>query len=183
MRWDANGAVTNTAVLGLGYVAAINDSGVVVGGFVDMETFTDRVFYWDGETMTFIDALPGDDEGVGANAINAFGDIVGTSEGDDERAYLFTSGQMYDLNALAAGFLVEDGGELAGFIHLENAYGINDAGQIVGQGIYYDGIGATHDVAFLLDSAAAVPEPAAVATLAGLGALGFASCRRRRRND
>lgn len=180
LRWEANGDATEIGILGMGYVAAINDSGHVAGGFVDMDTFSDKVFYWDGETMTFIDPLPGDDEGVGVSAINASGDIVGLSEGNDERAYLYTDGVMYDLNTLVAGFLVEEGGDTAGFINLEYAHDINDAGQIIGSGRYYDGVGGTYSVAFLLDNTAAIPEPGAAAALAGLGALGLAMCRRRR---
>ncbi len=179
VRWAPDGSVSDTLVLGMGYVAAINDAGVVAGGLVDSETFTETAYFWDGETMTTVDALPGDDEGVSANAINTFGDIVGTSEGAGERAYLYTDGDMYDLNALVAGFLVENGGDTAGFVTLWNAFGINDAGQIVGQGLYYDGFGSTYSAAFFLDSLAAVPEPSAVAALTGLGALGIAACRRR----
>lgn len=181
LRWEANGEVTEIGSLGMGYVAAINDSGHVVGSFIDQETFAQKVFYWDGETMTFIDPLPGDDEGVGASAINASGDIVGLSEGNDERAYLYTDGTMYDLNALAAGFLVEDGGDTAGFVTLEYAHDINDAGQIIGSGRYYDGLGGTYSAVFFLDSLATVPEPATAAVLAGLVTLALAATRRRRR--
>lgn len=180
VRWESNGTMTEIAVLGMGGVSAINSSGHVVGDFVDMDTFTDKVFYWDGTTMTTIDVLSENDDGY-ASAINASGSIVGTSEGDDDmRAFLYVSGATYDLNALAAGYLVENEGDTAGFIRLENAYGINDAGQIIGQGIYYDGIGDTYNAAFFLNSLTAVPEPSTYAAIFGGLALGFVAWRRRR---
>ena len=76
-----------------------------------------------------------------ATAINAAGDVVGVAEGPGadhfDFAFLYRDGTMYDLNAA----LPAD----AKGVVLTVAYGINDAGQIIG--------GATvdnHSHAFLL---------------------------------
>jgi uncharacterized membrane protein len=96
----------------------------------------------------------------------------------DNHAFLYQNGVLFDLNALLA--------STAGW-ELTAAYGINDAGQIVGTGIL-DGV----EHAFQLDPfhpglrlalAAAqqptseAPEPAA-AMLAAVGLLGLLGARR-----
>ena len=100
-------------------------------------------------------------------AINGSGVVVGhayTADFADERAFVYADGRLSDLNSLV---------DAPGWT-LQFAYGINDAGQIVGQGI--DPAGNEH--AFRLNPTA-VPEPASVA-VAAVGAVGLLGRRRRR---
>jgi probable HAF family extracellular repeat protein len=181
VRWESNGDVTVISDAGLVFVADINDSGHVVGGSYDEATDAFVAYHWDGTTMNSIGSLKEGDE-TGALAINGLGDVVGYNEGLNDQAILYTADTLYDLNALAAGFLVEIGGETAGFVRLESANDINDAGQIVGQGLYYDGFDV-FERGFFLDNSAAIPEPATATALAGLCTLGIAACARRRRQN
>src|SRR5207247_912380 len=57
---------------------------------------------------------------------NNAGDVVGCSNSDSYRAFLWRDGTIYDLNSCISG----DSGWV-----LVSANGINDSGQIVGQGI------------------------------------------------
>jgi MYXO-CTERM domain-containing protein len=76
--------------------------------------------------------------------------------------------------------MVEEG-TTSGFVALNVAYDINNFGQIVGTGDYYDSeTGMTHEMGFML-SLSNVPEPSASGALAGLMALGAVALRRRRR--
>lgn len=179
VRWESNGDVTVIADLGLVFVADINDSGHVVGGSYDEVTEAFVAYYWDGTSMISIGSLnPGDE--TGALAINGLGDVVGYNEGFNDQAILYTSNTLYDLNELAADFLVDMEDGIAGFVRLDYANDINDAGQIVGTGLYYDGFDV-FETGFFLDNTSAIPEPASAAALTGLGALSLAATRRRRR--
>ncbi|MFH1499248.1 MAG: hypothetical protein ABII82_15645 [Verrucomicrobiota bacterium] len=178
VRWESNGDVMVIADLGLVFVADINDSGHVVGGSYDEVTDAFVAYYWDGTSMTSIGSLNEGDE-TGALAINGLGDVVGYNEGFNDHAILYTFDTLYDLNELAADFLVDMEDGIAGFVRLEYANDINDAGQIVGTGLYYDGFDV-FEIGFFLDNASAIPEPASAAALAGLCTLGIAACRRRR---
>src|SRR3989440_177093 len=112
--WD-NGTMTDLGTLGGGpyydYSGAygINDVGQVVGWTVNA-TEISRAFLWTNGTMT--DLGPS-----GAYAINNAGKIVGVS---GPHASVWNNGAMTDLGTL--GGLSSD------------AYGINEAGQIVGGG-------------------------------------------------
>lgn len=180
VRWESNGDMTVIGAID-GGVAAINSAGQVVG---DNRVYVESVdgnyshaFLWDGTTMQDLGALD-DEEDSYAFGVNASGMVVGQSTGEStgDRAFLYASGTMYDLNTLAADYLVS--GSTVGIQSLYGAYGINDAGQIVGLGAYYDGSDYI-DVGFLLTTASAVPEPSTYAVIAGALVLGFACWRRR----
>jgi probable HAF family extracellular repeat protein len=144
LLWQ-NGTMTD---LGPGYAAAINASGQIVG------SSNSHAVLWQNGMMT--------DLGVGyPSAINNSGQVVGGTNPADFRnghALLWDNGKMIDLNS----FLPLNSGWT-----LTNATGINDAGQIVGNG--YNG--AFH--AFLLTPRQApIPEPATI-FLFGIGTLGL----------
>lgn len=65
----------------------------------------------------------------GAAGINRYGQVVGYSQTStgEMHAFLYMSGKMHDLNDLIPAN--------SGWV-LQSAYGINDAGQIIGTGIY-----------------------------------------------
>jgi len=177
--WDDAGAasfIPTPNPSGNAYANGINNDGVVVGSFIN-DFYTEHAFIWDGTTLIDIGELVESPfQSSVAHDINAHGQVVGVAYG----AFLYMDGVVYNLEDLAAGFLVEEG-TTSGFVALSVAYDINDLGQIAGSGTYYDSVtDMTYDMAFLL-SLSAVPEPAATAALAGLAALGaVALCRRRR---
>jgi len=102
-----------------------------------------------------------------AYGINSAGDVVGfsyTTGNASEDAFVYIGGVMYDLNSVLDG-------SGAGW-SLTDAVGINDSGQIVGDGM----IGGQFHI-FLLNP---VPEPGSIAMLVGgLGLLGAVARRRR----
>jgi probable HAF family extracellular repeat protein len=135
---DGNRPVRNTDAGGWEYVPGfdgvnvargINDSGDVVGyGFRFTPDFTIRAFRYTNATGVIedIEPLPGDTMTLGL-AINAAGDVVGSSNGGGvSRAFRATPG-------LPAEQLPSLGGDSA------QACGINDAGQIVGSSTTFDG--------------------------------------------
>jgi probable HAF family extracellular repeat protein len=82
-------------------------------------------------------------------ALNNAGVVVGHSDahlGPDSRAFLYRDGSMLDLNALVTG---------AGDWKIQDAYDINDAGQILGHACRQGG----DCVDVRLDLVSAVPEP------------------------
>jgi len=99
-----------------GYAYGVNDVDQVVGFSV---LSSERAFLWDPVNgMQDLGAL-GSATSI-ARAINNFGQVVGTT---GTGAFLYQDGVMTDLNTL----IPPDSG-----LHLDVAYGINDAGQIVG---------------------------------------------------
>lgn len=177
--WDDAGAasfIPTTNPAGNAYANAITDDGVVVGSYFN-EFYTEHAFIWDGSTVVDIGELVASPfQSSVAHDINAQGQVVGVAYG----AFLYEDGVVYNLEELAASFLVEEG-TTSGFVGLSIAYDINDLGQILGSGTYYDSLtGQTHDMAFLL-SLSTVPEPAAATALAGLAALAAVTLRRRHR--
>ncbi len=122
------------AMIGLGTLpgytdsvaTAISDEGDVVGYAIDAASRT-QAFLYSGGAMKGLGTLPGYIQSR-ALAINHFGDVVGVAIGDSatdpERAFLYTHGQMYDLNSLIQ----------AGQDTLSRATGINLFGQIVADG-------------------------------------------------
>jgi probable HAF family extracellular repeat protein len=141
--WDSDGSVVdllnlggtgNPSVLAAGNAAlAINNRGQVTGTSSLAENVTHHPFLWTRETgMVDLDVLPGDNIGAGL-AINNHGEVVGASiAGPDPlngspRAALWRNGQKFDLNSLAL--------PTSPLFYLLTAFGINDAGQIVGFGV------------------------------------------------
>ena len=120
-----------------------------------------------------------------ANAINDMGDVVGEStitslgvfEGGTVDAFIYLPGTgMEDLNVLYRSLLVGGTGSQAGFTRLIDANDINDEGQIVGEGLYYNGT-TSYQSAFVLDTA---PEPSVTGLLVlGLGMLNWRGARLR----
>ncbi|HET7731500.1 MAG TPA: hypothetical protein VFK48_15865 [Usitatibacter sp.] len=96
-----------------GDVGAISDAGVVVGGYGELGRT--RPFMYSAGSLTDLGSLGGTDGSGYASALNAKGQIVGTSNG---RAFVYEGGTMRDLGSL--------GGNNSA------ARGINARGDIVG---------------------------------------------------
>jgi probable HAF family extracellular repeat protein len=107
----------------------INDSGQVVG------TTGSAAFLYSGGKVIDLGSLAGSSGTIVADAINAGGQVVGSSDmrSGPPHAFLWTpttpngtTGTMVDLNTLIS----------ASKVTLEGASGINDQGQIVGTGLF-----------------------------------------------
>jgi probable HAF family extracellular repeat protein len=161
-----NGVMTDLGTLGgTGSVAtAINASGQVVGYSTTASGQTDAFLYANG-VMTDLGLFgPGGEESI-AWAINSSGEVVGSHSTIGGGAFLYSDGVLTDLNSLI---------DPASGWNLQEAHGINDAGQIVGWGTIH---GQTH--AFELTPVPA--PPGLVISLTGAGLLlGFAQVRRLR---
>ena len=101
----------------------INDSDVIVGSYVD-GTHTTRAQRWVSGTSTDLGTLGGDSV---ANCVNGQGMIVGYSNlaSGVQHAFVWSNGVMKDLNDLV---------QISGWT-LQNARSINDAGQILCDGV------------------------------------------------
>lgn len=160
----SEGVMTDLGSLGGRRSAAygINDNGQVVGAS-STPTGDWHAFLWHSGTMTDIDPA-----GVWSRAvsINNRGEVVGFfGPNSDWRAFLYSNGEMVDLNTL----IPSDSGWV-----LRQASAINDAGQIVGEGIIN---GLPH--AFLLTPEGgpplSVPEPSTLLLFStGLLSIGLA---------
>jgi probable HAF family extracellular repeat protein len=177
--WTAATGTEDLGILpGSDYSGAyhINDNGVIVGfvGYGPEGDDVRRAVLWDGShtihDLGYLSSAWPNSDAVG---INESGDVAGYSLGSstDMHAVLWKNGtDIIDLNQC----LVNN----TEWAYLSHAYGINDLGQIVGEGVLKTG--ETH--AFLLDPAAApntIPLPGAL-LLATTG-WGLASVLRRRR--
>jgi probable HAF family extracellular repeat protein len=132
----ANGNMTDFGTLGgaNGEALAINKNGQVVGDS-DTANGPAHAFVLDHAQLKDLGTLPGFDNASYARGINNSGDIVGESDSaDQKRAFLFTKGQLVELDKLAEN--LSD----AGFNSLDVAYGINDQGWIVGYGTTSDNL-------------------------------------------
>jgi probable HAF family extracellular repeat protein len=111
--------------------------GLIAGEGNDAGNTTYQAWRFDGSNYTFLGTLGGATSG--SSAINLNGEVVGVSRTADisRHAFVYTGGQMFDLNALIP---PESGWTLI------EATGINNQGQIVATGT--DPAGLTH--AFLL---------------------------------
>jgi probable HAF family extracellular repeat protein len=123
--WDDKNGMREIGTLGGGahyddsFAHAINDKGQIVG------VSNWRAFLWQNGKMQDLGTLPGHKRSR-ANAINNKGQVVGiVTDPGHEGVFLWQNSKMYDLNKLIP---AESGWVLSG------AYGINDAGQIVGGG-------------------------------------------------
>lgn len=143
----------------------INNNGVVVGdASTNTLNYRHAISYNANNTiLSDLGTLAGGNRSR-ANALNELGQIVGWSESSvGNRAFLYQSGGMIDLNSLID--------PTTGWV-LNEASDINESGQIVGWGIYN---GQTR--AFLIT---AVPEASIYGMmLAGLGLVGFIAQRRK----
>lgn len=142
----------------------INNAGVVVGDATanGLTNYRHAISY-DGAILGDLGTLTGGNSSR-ANAINELGQIVGWSGSSaGNRAFLYESGAMTDLNSLID--------PTTGWV-LYEASGINESGQIVGWGSHN---GQTR--AFLIT---AVPEASTYAMmLVGLGLVGAVARRRK----
>jgi len=161
------GGLTNSTSKGYG----INLSGDVVGSSSDANGIQHAFLYTRADgTMIDLGALGGAGNTSQANAINNAGTIVGTS---NSRAFMYSNGQMVDLNAMIDPSL--------GFSLVE-ATGINNLGQIVGWGtvtVNVDGTNYLQERAFALTPTPTPIPPAVFLFGSGLAGLGY--FRRRRK--
>lgn len=127
------GGTVNTGLLAAGTEAwVINNRGMVAGQSDLPGNKAFHPFLWTKETgMIDLGVLPGDLVGAGLN-MNNRGEIVGASvsapgpASGNPRAFLWQSGVMTDLNTLIPADAP---------LYLLTAFGINDAGEIVGFGV------------------------------------------------
>lgn len=154
--WKPDGTQLNLGILDIpgqddttSVAFGVNDNNEVVGYFGNVTAFS-HAFYWSESTGMVDLGAPGGRSSF-ANDINNDGDIVGYASFDTnplQRAYLWRDGMAYDLNQFVpAG---------SGWV-LNEAYGINDLGDIVGRGTFN---GQTQ--AFYLR----VPEPSSLLSIA-----------------
>jgi probable HAF family extracellular repeat protein len=119
---------------------ALNEAGQIAGYSTTGpdQTFPGpgmHAFLWEDGTLTDLGTLPGSETSL-AFAINEAGQVVGTSLSPDAPSYapagytavLWQDGEILNLNDL----IPADSGWW-----LSTAYGINDAGQVVGSGYLY----------------------------------------------
>jgi len=155
-----NGSMTDLGTLSgvYSYAWGINDYGEVIGQ-ADTTRST-HAFLFSGGAMSDLGALGGVTGISAANAINAIGQVVGSSypgTGTLDHGMLWQNGEMYDLNNL----LVADSGWT-----MNDATGINDNGWIVGYGTNPNVNGGSKQALLLIPA----PEPGSFALL-GLGLL------------
>lgn len=162
--WNPNGSITVLGTFGGSgsQATGVNDSGEVVG-FASLSDGYQNAFAEIGGSMIDLGTLGGGSSF--AYGVNGSGEIVGYSwlANGTQGAFLYDDGAMLDLNSLLPANSGWD---------LEQAYAINDAGQITGTGLY-DGV----LTAFVLtDPPASVPEPSELLIL-GLGLALMAGLR------
>jgi len=168
VSWSSSGAITDLGTVGgtQSGANAINDAGVVAGFATTVDEASHAVL-WKGGAVT--DLGTAGMVGAVALGLNNVGQTVGFAYVDESHAILWNGGTAIDLNNYLSASLVKQGWVL------EEATGINDKGQIVG-----DAFNNLTDVnqAFVLTSA--VPEADAYAMLlAGLALVGWTARRRK----
>lgn len=126
-RMTPVGLLPSAGASGHSLLMAINDRGQAVGYASYAPDGADtHAVSWNGKALSDLGALPGDNNSQ-AYAINDRGDVVGRSWSSiGSRPFLYTGGQMVDLQSA----IVDD---LTGWSEL-GATGINAQGVIVGTG-------------------------------------------------
>ncbi len=164
-----NGTMTQLPLLS-GYVRGtashISDNGNIAGTCYDALLVAQRAEAWISGQSYNLGSLPGEADSW-ANGINDLGQVVGgtgPNGNQPAQAFLWESGQMYNVNSL----LLSGQG-----YNVNQAFAINDAGQIVGTASYG---GQTHAV--LLNP---LPEPSTLALL-GIGTISLTIHAWRRRS-
>jgi len=130
MIWASSGYTNLSQVYpASGY--GINDNGQVAGE-AGLSDNASHAFLWTNGVFTDLGTLGGTNSA--ARALNKVNQVVGDSDQNpntaitpNRHAFLYTNGSMSDLNSLV--------GNISGW-ELQTAVGINDSGQIVGNGTY-----------------------------------------------
>jgi len=155
--WDADGTIVDLGTLGgrESETVALNELGEVAGN-----SFTGsfaRGFFWNGAPMRDIGTLGGDTSEV--RGMNGLGQIVGVSQNATgaRRPFFWDGTAMHDLDAL-----VDPRDPLRPYVTLDEAWRINDRGDIAAEGKDSRQPGNVH--VFLLSRVTA-----AQVTLAGFG--------------
>jgi probable HAF family extracellular repeat protein len=161
--WTPDGSVVLLGTLGGSSSQAtdVNNSGEVVG-FASLANGYQHAFSAMDDMMIDLGTLGGSSYAYG---VNDSGEVVGYSylTDGDQNAFLYDDGTMLNLNSLLPAN--------SGWV-LEEAFGINDAGQITGMGLY-DG----QSEAFLMTDPSpggigVVPEPGeSLVIAAGIGLI------------
>jgi probable HAF family extracellular repeat protein len=165
--WTAGTGMLPVGDLGGGtsHATGINNDGAVVGT-ATLASGYEHAFLAIGAKITDLGTLGGGSSF--AYSINESGAVVGYSwltSGQHPHAFVYSNGIMLDLNSLLAS---GSGWELT------EAYGINDAGQIVGSGLFNGQVSAFRldPTSAAIQGASAVPEAGTTMLVAiGLGLL------------
>ncbi|HAX78748.1 MAG TPA: hypothetical protein DCY88_23680 [Cyanobacteria bacterium UBA11372] len=180
--WEKNSGMINLGTLGgyydsYGYpidyssATAINDYGQVVGSSTTADG-QNRAFFWDNSNgMIDLGSLGGNSSD--AKAINNLGQVIGystTANGQNRPFFWDKSSGMSDLNDLVSP---------AGWI-INTIAGINNAGQIVGNGLYN---GQYRAFVLTPNTSKSVPEPSSALAFLALGAVGAGSLAKRQRQQ
>ena len=113
------------------FASGINNSGKVVGYSPIAENSDYHAFLYEGTTMNDLGTLGGSESyAFGINNSGQVAGYSGTTGNSAHHAFLYDGGNMIDLNTL-----LPTG---SGWV-LRQAYGINDSGQIVGEGYNLNG--------------------------------------------
>lgn len=173
-----------------GRVTAINNLNQIVGVGPNNQAFVFNATSANGFSLTGTTTNLGTLGGAisFATDINDSGWIVGYAQNASDmfpnfHSFVWVGGVMHDLEELAAPLMST--GSTAGFVSFGKSgfnpvdpgiLSLNDAGQIVGVGLYFDG--ATYSSQAFVMTVSAIPEPSTYAALAGLLALGVVAGRR-----
>jgi uncharacterized membrane protein len=163
---------------------AVNNSGVIVG-WVEFLVEAQGLLYADGVELnlnTVMAAALGPDiyDYAQAKSINDLNMVVGeTLQRNVVKAFLYN---FQSLSNPGQGILLEDlitlsDGTTPGFTSLNTATDINNLGQIVGVGTYFDGT-KSFSAPYLLQ-VDVVPEPSTMALVVAAGAVGIFRLRGR----
>ena len=171
--WEKNTGMVYLGTLGVNYGSAnaINDLGQVVGSSTTADG-QNRAFFWDNSNgMIDLGSLGGNSSD--AKAINNLGQVIGystTANGQNRPFFWDKSSGMSDLNDLVSP---------AGWI-INTIAGINNAGQIVGNGLYN---GQYRAFVLTPNTSKSVPEPSSALAFLALGAVGAGSLAKRQRQQ